>query len=186
MTLPTLDCAWNNLPDTIYLIEDPVYGSFIDVKLYTEAYGEIVNTLDGKYPDSKVSYFFEVSRVNQSSLVFYDEKKKNEFFEEAIELGLIPGLKEIQEGEDKEDKLKRIQSEKGITKQKALKVIKKVNSDDSGMKQAMITESAKKQLMELTEQYDKLNDATSDIDIKKKEKLSAKIYKVKLILSKNQ
>lgn len=184
MNLPSLECSWADLPKSILLVEDPVYATPIDITSYTDIYGAIVNTLDGKYIDSKVSCFFEVSHINQTLLVFGDAFKRSDFFEEARELGLLPGLNEIQAGEDEQDKLRRVQSEKAIMKQKAICMIKKTKSDGS-LKQTKILESANKKLIDLNHQYEQLININSEESKIKKEKLLIKISKIKLILDKN-
>src|SRR5437868_718024 len=101
--------SWQDILESgrFHLIEDPISSSYIEISQYQEVYGTLLRTLDGLSYDSTVWFFFEVSRVNSTLLVFHNENVRELFIEEALELDLIPKLKEIQEGESAQDKHSR-------------------------------------------------------------------------------
>lgn len=57
-------CSWEKISKSITQVEDPIYSHPVAVEIYQEMYGEILRTLDGEYDDSKVSFYFEISPVN--------------------------------------------------------------------------------------------------------------------------
>jgi len=99
--------SWSSMRSKIDLIEDPVTSAYTTVTHYEEIYGKILETLDGELPDSSVKYFFELSRINNTLLLFRNDVVRNLFMQEAEELKLIPTLKEIHEGEALDDKTRR-------------------------------------------------------------------------------
>lgn len=104
--------TWNivqeNLLETIDLFEDPVYGSYIEKELFVEIYNPVLNELDGGDPFYYFCSYFEPSAVNNSTYVFKDNQTKQEFYEMALEYGVVLNIKEIQEGESKTEKQTRI------------------------------------------------------------------------------
>jgi hypothetical protein len=194
--IPTTNCSWKDIEKHISLVEDPLYGSPADVTIYKEIYGQILDTLDGLYYDSKVSFFFEISRVNSSLLVFKDENVKQSFTEEAMELGLIPQLMEVCEGETNDEKIKRTKSEKDIAnlKKKNEKKMKRIQSDGSfsEMKKvktvpvSKMLNSARDQLEKLTLKYVELEKFTDAESLSKKDQLQKKIDRTRQIVEKNE
>jgi hypothetical protein len=109
----SLDCSWQDVTSRFELAEDPVYSSPVDLQSFHEVYGELLDSLDGEFHDTRVSFFFEVSRVNHGLLSFRSETSKLFFREEAELLGLIPRLVEICEGETEAEKSKRKRRRRG-------------------------------------------------------------------------
>lgn len=106
------------------LIEDPIYCTYVEKTCFVEMYHDLLITLDGSDETAFIDFYFEKSPLNNSILVFRDEDAKLDFREFAIELNLIPGMKEIYEGESKHEKQLRLLN-KPQTKQ-----TKKVNTKD--------------------------------------------------------
>jgi hypothetical protein len=179
--MPMVACAWSTIAHTISLIEDPVYSTLVDTEPYLEVYGSIMTSLDGDGEDSKVSFFFEVSPINKSALIFRNDEAKLFFREEAEEQNLIPRLVEICEGETRQEKIQRTQSEKTINRQHQQSV-KRIKSeiffsrtdDDKHLK---VQISAQKQLEKLTDELRNCQDNQI-----KKSRLEAKIIKINAIL----
>jgi len=99
---------------SVYSIQDPIYMSYLDKEVYFEIYGSLLKELDGRDSDSFIDLFFEISKINSSILVFIDDDAKEDFADLAVDMKLIPDIKELCEGESKEDKLKRTARELGI------------------------------------------------------------------------
>jgi hypothetical protein len=104
-----LRCAWKKITSQIELIEDPIYQSPVEISVYMDIYGPLLDSLDGEDYESEVNFFFEVSPMNSSLLVFRNEETKTIFREEAEERNLIPQLVEICEGETRMEKLRRME-----------------------------------------------------------------------------
>lgn len=194
---PPINGSWKDIVKFISLVEDPIYSTPVDVEIYQDMYGPILDSLDGKYYDSKVSFFFEISRVNSLILVFRNEEARTFFREEAEELNLIPQLVEICEGETKEEKLKRAQSDMNLIKMKHEKKknqkdnIKRIQSAENFAEStkkikpknsSKMFDSAKNQLSKLTQQYLLLEKSTNSDDLLKKDKLQKKITRIKALI----
>ena len=67
---PSLNCSWSAITNHIKLVEDPIYQSPVDLQVYQDIYGPLLDTLDGLDEESKVRFFFETSPVNRSILLF--------------------------------------------------------------------------------------------------------------------
>ena len=182
--LQSVNCAWSTIAKNISLIEDPVYSSLVDTELYLEVYGKLLETLDGDGEDSKVSFFFDISPINFSALVFRSDEAKLFFREEAEELNLIPKLIEICEGETQAEKMKRTQSEKNIDsehiqKQRQTENLKRIKSESDVDKKQKIINSAQKQLEKLILELALIDQSQSDGDNIKKKRIEIKINKIK-------
>lgn len=96
-----------NSLSNIDIFEDPVYSTYIGREIFIDMYGKVLETLDGSDMSSYIDFYFELSPINNTIYLFKDEDAKLDFRDFAIELGLIPEIKEIMEGESKTDKEKR-------------------------------------------------------------------------------
>lgn len=183
VVIPSVNCSWNDIVKHVTLVEDPIFCSPVDVDGFISVYKEILDTLDGSDAESKVSFFFEFSRVNSSQLCFRNDKTRSFFLEEAEERKLVPRLVEVCEGETAEEKLKRTQSESAIhknmkkTKKSNVKPIKKIGSDTICNDKILL--SAKAQFDKLTTQYNAEPENSA-----KKEKLKAKLQRISDMLNK--
>ena len=186
--MPSTNCAWPAILSFINQVEDPIYSTPVDIQVYQEMYGPLLDTLDGLDEDSKVSFFFEISHVNQSILVFLSDKARMFFREEAEERNLIPKLIEVCEGETKAEKMKRNKSEQLLRDLKTKTQMRKIQSDTAIKKKPankdFIIESAKKQLEKFNEQYAKLEQLTDEASLAKKVKLNEKISRIKFLIDK--
>src|ERR1700719_3911937 len=88
----SVNCGWTALEPSITFIEDPISATPIDINLYKEVYGQILEGLDGSHQDTQVSVFFELS--NETTLVFRNDQARHRFQQEAEELNLIPKVGE--------------------------------------------------------------------------------------------
>jgi len=141
----------------IDLIQDPIY-SYIETETFVQIYEPILILMNGEDNEWFGCYFVS-SPINKSILEFRNNEKKEIFQEWAEELGLIPKLKEIQEGEDEKDKQKRNK------KKHKEKKIYKPNKD--------------KIFQELQKLVEKLS---LEYDPKIREKLNAKIIKAQTLI----
>jgi len=97
--------------DDVRCIEDPVHSAYIDLDNYFKMFGPLLRTFDGSDADSHITEFFVKSPVNSSILTFVDEDSRLDFQQLAIEMKLIPQIKEIFHGETNEEKQKRLERE---------------------------------------------------------------------------
>jgi DNA-binding transcriptional MerR regulator len=126
---------------TITLFEDPVYSTYIDKDIFIDIYEKVLDTFDGGDMTSFIDFYFEPSPVNTTLYIFRDEDVKLDFRDFAIELGLIPEIKEIMEGESKKDKDNRSSKPNNHMKQIHIKQnrVKQNNTKQTRTKQAQIT-----------------------------------------------
>jgi hypothetical protein len=89
------------------MFEDPMYSTPVAKEIFVEIYGRCLETLDGEDEVSFVDFFFEPSPVNNTLYLFRNEDARLDFRDLAIELGLIPEVIEIMEGESKAEKAAR-------------------------------------------------------------------------------
>lgn len=75
-------------------------------------YGELLQTFNGDDMSAFIDFYFEPSPLNNTMYIFRDENAKLDFRDLAVELNLIPEIKEIMEGESKKEKLARNQPKK--------------------------------------------------------------------------
>ena len=93
-TYETFD--WNCISE----IEDPLTGLPLECTLFFETYTAVLKTLDGSDMMSYVSMWFERSPLDTSQLRFRDDDARSDWLNEAIDMGCIPSLREVCEGED--------------------------------------------------------------------------------------
>ena len=85
-------------------------------------------------------FFFQKDSINKSILKFVGENEKMDFYDWAVEEGCIPELKEIHQGESKEDKKERDKKEKELRMREEAKKIQKEKEIE---KKSKITEEEK-------------------------------------------
>lgn len=122
MAVKYSDFVW----DTVFSIQDPIYTSYLDVETFIEIYGKLLTTLNGEDADSYIDLFFERSPINNTILIFVNEDAKEDFADMAVDMKLIPDIKELCEGESKQDKLRRSLKEMGIRSSNKKKVKERV------------------------------------------------------------
>ena len=109
---------WNNIlwtdvlnDSSIMSFEHPIYDCLVDKDEYFKEFKEVLELLNGDTMSDYVDFFFKRDRVSRNSLVFIGENEKQDFYDWAVECNCISNLKEIHEGESKEDKEKRVKEE---------------------------------------------------------------------------
>ena len=86
--------------------EDPVTNFQIDKNEYDLLYGKACNELfDGV--EWRVDHFFEENPLVQGCWLFMDNDSRCDLYDVALEMGLVLNLKEIQEGEQTDEKKAR-------------------------------------------------------------------------------
>ena len=91
----------------ITAIEDPVTGLMIDFGMFLETYRPLLESLDGLDLESQVETWLEPSPLNRSHLRFVNDDVKTDWIDLAICESCIPTLREVREGENSTDRLKR-------------------------------------------------------------------------------
>ena len=114
----------------IELLEHPIFNTFINKKEYYEEFGKILDQLDGQTMTDYVSFFFKKNVIVSNCLVFYGENERMDFYDWAVELGCIPELTELKEGESTTDKQKRDKEDEKLRAQKIQKE-KKIEKKNS-------------------------------------------------------
>jgi len=138
-----------NFPwDSYDSIQDPIYHSYISVDVFFNSYQDLLESLNGEDCDSYIESFFTPSVINSRMLVFIDEDARMDFEDLAVEMKLIPSLKEICEGEDRIDKearKKREEDNKRSQQIQKTKNPKKLNSiERSQLRQEQMMKSMNK------------------------------------------
>ena len=105
----------------IELLEHPIFNTFINKQEYYEEFGKILDQLDGQTMTDYVSFFFKKNVIVSNCLVFYGENERMDFYDWAVELGCIPELTELKEGESTTDKQKRDKEDEKLRAQKIQK-----------------------------------------------------------------
>ena len=96
----------------VEVFRDPTWECYIPRDEFIQIYGKLLETLDGGDMSSYVDFFFRPSPVNKTMYEFVDEDCRLDFREMAEEMKLIPSFKEVMEGEDETEKIKRNLKEK--------------------------------------------------------------------------
>ena len=128
---------WDNIvwkqveqDSNIELLEHPIFNTFINKQEYYEEFGKILDQLDGQTMTDYVSFFFKKNVIVSNCLVFYGENERMDFYDWAVELGCIPELTELKEGESTTDKQKRDKEDEKLRAQKIQKE-KKIEKKNS-------------------------------------------------------
>lgn len=121
--------TWKNFtPQHYSVFEDPLFGQ-IDREAFLETYGPLLLTFDGRSPSAHIDFYFEKSPLNSSALIFRDAFRRDRFLEEAQRMELLPGMKEITEGESQFELEERRAQERQKVKLAAKKKEMKVSSE---------------------------------------------------------
>lgn len=180
--------SWQTFDITsVTTVDDPVSSGSMAIESFIEIYGPLLVTLDGRDMSSFVDFFFERSPCNRSVLVFVDENARDDFREMAIDMELIPDMKDIMVGESVEEKAKREEAEeikkedealrrKAVEKQRMLKVLK-TSTETAHQKQAKMLMTAHKTSIELEKKL------MTEPDPEKKTRLEKKIAKIARLLA---
>lgn len=118
MDFPICSLTWEKFqasPGIITIFQDPVYLTYVESSIFVEMYGMLLRTFDGSDMTSFIDFYFEPSPLNNTIYIFRDEDTQLDFRDLAIEFNLIPEIKEIMEGESKQEKIIRTQPKKVIT-----------------------------------------------------------------------
>jgi hypothetical protein len=75
-------------------------------------YEKVLQQFDGSDMTSYLDFFFVPSPLNRRIWTFVDDDARLDFRDSALEMGLIPSLNEVMEGEDKDRKIERDRKEK--------------------------------------------------------------------------
>lgn len=92
---------------TAMIFEDPMYSTYVAKEIFFEIYEKCLETLDGEDETCFIDFFFEPSPLNNTLYLFRNEDTRLDFRDLAIDMGLIPEVVEILEGESKADKAAR-------------------------------------------------------------------------------
>ena len=169
----------------IELLEHPIFNTFINKQEYYEEFGKILDQLDGQTMTDYVSFFFKKNVIVSNCLVFYGENERMDFYDWAVELGCIPELTELKEGESTTDKQKRdkedeklraqkIQKEKKIEKKNSLteydKDLKMLKSKLEGYYRLLDSskgtpEKIKRSIDMIEAEYNKFKDKYGELDV---------------------
>ena len=169
----------------IELLEHPIFNTFINKKEYYEEFGKILDQLDGQTMTDYVSFFFKKNVIVSNCLVFYGENERMDFYDWAVELGCIPELTELKEGESTTDKQKRdkedeklraqkIQKEKKMEKKNSLteydKDLKMLKSKLEGYYRLLDSskgtpEKIKRSIDMIEAEYNKFKDKYGELDV---------------------
>lgn len=171
MIMKKIPKLWKDLQADSYFetFEDPVHSGCVDKIKFIDIYIEVLKTFDGSDMSSHVDFYFTSSVTNTTHLCFIDEDAKLDFFDYAVELGILPPLKEIQEGESKQEKESRKYDEEkfGRKEGQTKKSLKRVNVDRSE-KEAKILEQKRKSLLNLQQKLDLETNVDKIKSLKKK------------------
>ena len=169
----------------IELLEHPIFNTFINKQEYYEEFGKILDQLDGQTMTDYVSFFFKKNVIVSNCLVFYGENERMDFYDWAVELGCIPELTELKEGESTTDKQKRdkedeklraqkIQKEKKMEKKNSLteydKDLKMLKSKLEGYYRLLDSskgtpEKIKRSIDMIEAEYNKFKDKYGELDV---------------------
>jgi len=129
-----------------------------------------MRSLNSEDADSYIDLFFERSPINSTILIFVDDDAKEDFSDMAVDLGLIPDIKELCEGESKDDKLRRSLKDVDIlTKKNNINIQKKpkVEPDFEEKVQRKI-KGLQKEIAKLREKIENESDSHTRDEINKK------------------
>ena len=127
----TKTTTWNDIKQNknISNIEHPLYASIITKQEFEKEFSNLLLKLNGESidkgpptPDCYFGFFVEINPVD-STLKFIDEDSKTDFIDWAIELGIMPPLKEIHQSES-------IQDQENRKKEDGWESIKKLDNEE--------------------------------------------------------
>lgn len=84
---------------TIKSIQEPISELYIEKEDFEEAYGEFMQTLDGRDISSYVDFFWRRSPIDRSCLEFVDRDARLDIYEYLREEKLVPDMKKVHSGE---------------------------------------------------------------------------------------
>lgn len=173
----------------IVLVEDPITSGYLALESFVETYEPLLKTLDGRDMSSFVDFFLHTSPLNKGVLMFVDDDAKLDFRDEAVEMNLIPPIKDIQAGEDADKAALRKEREQKETarKQNELRQSKEQQRlRQAKPKKASVDEKRRKMLMQAQASMDKLSATlTTETDPEQRLIIEAKIQKIAKILIAN-
>jgi hypothetical protein len=174
----------------IELISDPITDGLLSKECFLSVYQPLMETLDGSDMSSYIDFFFEISRFNNTILLFIDEEARLDFQDLALDLNLIPELIEIMQGESRKDEAKRRVDE--AEREILIRSQEIQREKREAKKAAKATKDPKNnlvlQLVQAEQSLEKLQNQLSSMPVEdpKREKLEAKIQRILLLLSKNK
>ena len=169
----------------IELISDPITDGLLSKECFLSVYQPLMETLDGSDMSSYVDFFFEISRFNNTILLFIDEEARLDFQDLALDMNLIPELIEIMQGESKKDEAKRRVHEAEREILIRSQEIQRAKREKKGKEK---TDNRVLQLVQAEQSLEKLQNQLSLMPIEdpKRAKLEAKIQRILLLLSKGK
>lgn len=90
--------------DDFVTIEDPITSFNCPKELFDESYKPFLDTLDGKYSEDCIEFFFEPSPIQFGVWRFVDEARRIEFRDACVDHGLLLDWADTCAGESKEEK----------------------------------------------------------------------------------
>lgn len=91
----------------VELFQDPIYETLVEKEVFILNYESLLRTLDGSDMSAYVDFFFVPSPLASHVLLFVDEDARMDFRDMARDMGLVPEMKEVMEGEDQVAKIQR-------------------------------------------------------------------------------
>ena len=89
------------------MFEDPITGTFIPKHEYNKIYGPACSELFSSEFMISIETFYTPNPLNTDCWMFVDNDAKLDLFDTAVEMGLLPELREIQAGETDTEKSTR-------------------------------------------------------------------------------
>lgn len=164
--------------NSIDYIEHPINSFLMPKELFAIEFEILLEEFDGTTASDYFDFYFSRCPLNRASFKFRDDDTKEDFVNACIDLGIIPPMKEILQGESKEDQdFRRAKSSEDLSndfkKLKSQEMAKKYHSKPVSEK---IYKSKAQQIQdsfnELVEKIDKCTDE------KKKKKYEEKLTRI--------
>jgi hypothetical protein len=172
--------TWNKVlkDNTIDLIEHPLNGCLIPKEQFSIEFEQLLIEFDGTTASDYFDFYFSRCPMNKISYKFRDDDTKEDFIDACIELNIIPSMKEILQGEMKEEQENRkTKSSEDLTNDfkrlKSKEMSQKYHSENSVKKHKEKEYKSKAHQIQTTyhsliDKLEKCNDEQSRIKIEEK------------------
>lgn len=167
---------------SVVLVEDPITSGYLALESFVETYEPLLKTFDGRDMSSFVDFFLHASPLNKGVLMFVDDDAKLDFRDEAVEMNLIPPIKDIQAGEDADKAALR----KGREQNELRQSKEQQRLRQTKPKKTSADEKRRKILMQAQASMDKFSTAlATETDPEQRLIIEAKIQKIAKVLLAN-
>ena len=149
--------VWKDVRDdpSIVLFEHPIHNCKIFKEDFFVEFGPVLEMLNGETMSDYIDFFFDRDVVSRDVLVFCGENEKSDFYDWAVECECIAPLKELHEGESKEEKDLRILKENENKMLELESINRKKELDSKAQEIQRLKKQIKKEREELDEMIDK-------------------------------